>query len=424
MALPPFAPLDVSSYKWHQTSQPGTWERRACGIENLDGLEVPNKKGHNDFHITVTSHFHDQSLTLDKLTGAIKHVWRRIRFYHPQIACAPLWRGGQLFLTYRGPENDDEVIRWVDQTVNIELSGKGALELQRGLEEKRRAAGSSIQSSDPASIYIIPSTSMAAGKTSSTDVTFLFHLNHIFLDGSGAYTLIGLVLQDLASELCSPAGRPTPFKWENSVQYLPPPFIEVISPNQHLSGPSFESALQTALADTMASQSSWGLKPTGVVNGVARNEFLVLSTIETDRVKSAARKAGLNITHLAHAAVFLVGLEANPPTEGSQRSNIASYFALDDRQYINEKLSQHRRQYLPNCHGHGNIKLDNIQEYILGPRATPGDIRRKLIAVATKIKDGYDSCARRPCRVSAGLAFMEMLAGMLAAYVKSLERRG
>jgi hypothetical protein len=417
-----FMPLDPSAYKWNKTTEGGTRERRACGIENLDGLEVPNKKGHNDFHIAVTSHFHDQNVNLDRLTQAVKQVWRRIRFYHPQIACAPAWKGGHLFLMYQHPGNDDEVMRWVDRTVYVELNGKGVLEVQQGLEKKRRAAGDLLESSNPASIHIIPPPLTSKDETSNVDVTFLFHLNHIFLDGSGAYTLIGLVLQDLALELSIPNRKPTAFNWETSVEYLPPAFIEILTPDQNLSGPSFDKALQTAISDTVASQTSWGLKPSGTASGGAQNEFLVLSTAETDSIKSTAREMGFNITHLAHAAVFLVGLKANPPEEGSVRSSIASYFALDDRQHIDEKQSQHKRQYLPNCHGHGNIKVDNIQEYVLGQRATPAEIRRKLIAMTTEIKGGYDSCARRPCRVSAGLAFMEMLAGMLAAYVISLSR--
>ena len=420
MALPSFAPLDATSYKWHPGSEPGIWQRRACGIENLDGLEIQNKKGHNDFYITVTSHFHDKHLKQDKLIRAIKQVWRRTCFHHPQVACFPVWKGGQLFLTYRPPAGEDEVARWVEKTVNLELSRKGPIEIQHGLEKRRRAAGGTAESSRPVSIHIIPSASTTSNSVSHSDVTFLFHLNHIFLDGSGAYSLIGLVLQDLALELSAPDEKPEQFAWENTVQNLPPAFIQIITADQHLSGPSYDKALQQTLADTMASQSSWGLKPSGAVSQAARNEFLVISAIHTDRIRSAARKAGFNITHLAHAAVFLVGLRANAPknpTEASERCTIASYFALDDRQYIDDNLSKHKRLYLPNCHGHGNIMIDNIQEHVLEPRATPSELRRILIALAAKIKDCYDTCAQRPSRVSAGLAFMEMLAGMLTAYV-------
>jgi hypothetical protein len=420
MALPRFTALDANTYKWRPASEPGAWERRACGIENLDGLEITNKKGHNDFCIAVTSQIHEPNLKLDQLVTAFKQVWRRTLFHHPQVACAPVWKDGQLFLTYQPPADEEEVAKWIEQTVNCEVKGKTAVEAQMHLEEERRRARGSAVPSRPVSIHIIPPVSTQNDTISYSDLTFLFHLNHIFLDGSGAYSLIGLVLQDLALELSSSRGSPQQFKWEESIHRLPPAFINIIRPDQHTSGPPYDAALHQALADTMASQSSWGLKPTGTSSGAARNDFYIISAVHTDRIKSAARRAGFNIAHLAHAAVFLVGLRSNPPgkpAESNARSFIASYFALDDRQFIDDKFQTHQKQYLPNCHGHGNILVDGIQEYVLGPLATPEEVCRKLVAIAKQLKHGYDACAQRPSRVTAGLALMEMLAGMIAACV-------
>lgn len=424
MALPSFTPLDAQLYKWRPASEPLVWERRACGIENLDGLEIPNKKGHNDFFIAVTSHFNEPNLKLDQIVTALKQVWRRTLFHHPQVACSPVWKDGQLFLTYKPPADEEQVAKWIDHTVHCEIRGAIPVEVQQELEERRRRAGGSNLPSRPVSIHVIPPVSTQNDIISHSDLTFLFHLNHIFLDGSGAYSLIGLVLQDLALQVSTARGSPQQFNWEESVHRLPPAFISIIRSDQHLSGPSYDTALHQALADTMASQSSWGLKPSGTSSGAARNDFHVISAAHTDRIKSAARRAGINIAHLTHAAVFLVGLRSNPPrkpTESNARSLIASYFALDDRQYIDDKFQTHWKHYIPNCHGHGNIRVNDIHKYVLDPQAAPEEVCAKLIAIAKHLKHGYDACAQRPSRVTAGLALMEILAGMIAAYVIFLE---
>ncbi|RFU27065.1 hypothetical protein B7463_g9263, partial [Scytalidium lignicola] len=418
MTAPAFPPLKPSNYRWHEDPESGLWQRRACGIENLDGLELPNKKGHNDFHIAVTSRFHDQNLTVLQIARAFKEVWLRTRFNHPQIACAPRWRDGQLFLTYQPPEDDDEAIYWVNRIVKVELSWRSSEDVYLEAGEKRRAAGHSAQVSDAASVLIIAPVSTINDPISYTKITFVFQFNHIFLDGSGAYTLIGLVLEDLARELGSPGRNPESFRWEASVQNLAPAFIEILSSDQELSGEAYEAAVQKALAHTAATQSSWGLKPAGRANGTARTEFQLLSVEETDMIRAAAKKADLSLSHLVHAAVFLVGLQSNPPRKDNEDDPdpfIASYFALDDRQYIDGAFAQHKDRYLANYHGNGNVRVENISNFVLGPEVTSPELCRNLIAVGRAIKDCYNECMKRPCRVSAGLSFMEILAGMLAA---------
>ncbi|KAH8802505.1 15-O-acetyltransferase Tri3-domain-containing protein [Xylogone sp. PMI_703] len=417
MASPPFPPLNPDNYRWHEDYETASWVRRACGIENLDGMEVPNKKGHNDFYIAVTSKFHDPQLTVLHISRAFKEVWFRTRFHHPQIACVPLWRDGQLFLSYRPPQDDDEAIDWVNRTVKVELGWRSSEEVYLEAGERRRESGASQKASPAATVLILAPVKTINDRVSITKVTFIFQFNHIFFDGSAAYTLIGQVLDDLAVELGAPK-KPESFRWEKSVDNLTPAFVEILSGDQELSGGAYERALKRALNDTMTSQSSWGLTPSGSENGTARTEFQLLTAAETDNIRAAAKKSGFGISHLAHAAVFLVGLQINPPAKKNENEPepfIASYFALDDRQYIDKMFKQFQKRYLANCHGHGNVRVDNIRNWVLGPEVTSGELCRNLVAVGTQIKNSYDECMRRPSRVSAGLTFMEMLAGMLSA---------
>lgn len=423
MAVPSLSPLEVKDYTWRQAPEPGLWERRACGIENLDGLEIPNKKGHNDFYVSVTTQFHQKELTLSQIIRSFKKIWCQTRFQYPQVACAPVWRDGQLYLTHRAPADKEEAMKWVDRTVSVELSQRSAADVELDIEQKRRDSGNAAQPAGAITIHVLAHLPTINDYVANAKVVFLFHMNHIFFDGTGAYTLIGIVLEDLAADLSVTSEEmevPEYLPLVKSIENLTPAFIEILNPEQSLSGPMYDAALAKALTETIASQASWGLKTNGSGDGIARNDFYTLSAMETQNIRVAAKKAGFNITHLAHAATFLVMLKLNPPTKSETASGnidpfIGSYFALNDRRWIDKKFLDPRGRYLANCHGHGNIQVNDIRRFCLTADSTEEEICRCLATLAATIKSCYDEYIHRPCRVSAGLAFMEMLAGIVAS---------
>ena len=140
---------------------------------------------------------------------------------------------------------------------------------------------------------------------------------------------------------------------------------------------------------------------------------------DSQRIIEAAEQRGLNVNHLTHAALFLALLRIHPPS--SSESRIASHIAVDDRRILQGRFAPGQEPFFGNCHGHGSIRVDEIQQYTLPSSAGNKAIYSKLEDLARKLKAEYTKTIKEHCRVSAGVAFMETLAKLVSRYMSLLQ---
>lgn len=95
-------------YKWKQSDTDATlWQRRACGVEAVIGIEASNEPGHSDVFLSATVQLHSSSHTLSDVTEAARRAWLKLRFNYPQIACLSGYDGEpNCSIQYRAPQDD------------------------------------------------------------------------------------------------------------------------------------------------------------------------------------------------------------------------------------------------------------------------------------------------------------------------------
>ena len=196
-------------------------------------------------YITVDATLTRHDLTLQKLTEAAKEVWQQSRFEHPEIACKPVWEDTQCMLEYLVP-NPRELDDWIERSLHVEASARKPDDIYTEIGQRG--------SDDAVQVYVVAPSST---KTSSTvtDLYFVFHLNHLFFDGTGAHLTVGHFLKKLARKLGRQSEQAADaFRWNESVKNLSPAFLAFLPESQRTSGPEFEAAAGRAFQQLMASQ--------------------------------------------------------------------------------------------------------------------------------------------------------------------------
>lgn len=255
--MPPIPAINPDEYRWARSeTDPDLWQRRACGTEAIVGVEASNMHGENDMFYSATIEFHNTKYTLGDVEIAAPRAWQLLRLEHPEIACSTGYDGQvKCLLQYRAPRNDQEAQQWADRTVLVEASDRAPSAIRDDIMAARKMDGAG--NADAATMYIAASVVDKSATIGSESVHFLFHTNHLYFDGIGLRQMACAFFRGLAAQLCKNLASPFErLPWHQSSENLPPPIVELLNADQHISGPSFDDALQDLLGIMMQARVS------------------------------------------------------------------------------------------------------------------------------------------------------------------------
>lgn len=198
--LPQLPPLFVESYRWEKSkTDPRVLRRRGNGAEAI-GLRDSNLKGQYNLYLITTLRTYDvptaTRLSLSILKEKLQAALLEIRFQHPDIACTAVW-DDQIapLIQYRAPENHNEALTWVQNTIQVQATPQTGLDVRTEIEERRRVAGKPVKA---VSIYAIADVADESTQFSpGTVVDLLIHMDHLYWNGMGARMFAGDLLRRL-----------------------------------------------------------------------------------------------------------------------------------------------------------------------------------------------------------------------------------
>lgn len=250
--LPPIPPINLDEYQWKPSdNDPSLWQRRACGAEAIVGIQENMAKGEYDLFYATTVQLHTKESTLQGVKLAARAAWRLLRYQEPQIACIPASDGQvKALLQYRTPKDEEEVKAWTERTILVEASERTPMEIRDTHEEERKQKG--LGASESATVYLAASVTDETTHLEDTALRFLFRVNHLFFDGIGFRCMIASFFRGLATQLShQSATSDDALDWSKNAENLPPAYINLLVPEQHTSGPEFESSFQQQVGSLM-----------------------------------------------------------------------------------------------------------------------------------------------------------------------------
>lgn len=251
--------IDPSSYTWKSSARdPTFWQRRACGVEALYGVEAHQTAGANDIFFLTTIELDKKRNpnSLRDVERAAQRAWIRLRSNHPEIACTVAFDDQKkCLLQYRVPKDDRQARIWAERTIYAEASYKPIMAVRDAWVEITGL--SQICSREAVIIYIVASAAHE-GETlkEGAEVELLFHSNHLFFDPIGFRAMASAFLELLAAELHTPPYFPLNLPWHQNAQKLPPASVGMLGLKEQIAGPEFDRALEEQLAMFVAMEVS------------------------------------------------------------------------------------------------------------------------------------------------------------------------
>lgn len=248
-------PIKVDDYRWQSPSDDPTLRvRRACATEAMFGIQASAQHGENDFFIATTVRFHasfsgSKIFTLRDLERKTQSSLVRLRFSQPQVAVTLSWnKQGNCSLQYRAPKDMDEVHRWAAGIVTAEENLCSPMELRDQVEEKKKQQNS-MSNSNAVMLYISAPISALDTALENSEVHYLFRFSHCLFDGIAARQIVTMLFQNLVAEISdSSVSRHEDINWKQSTSNVTPAFVELMDPQQDLSGPRFDRTVHDHMA--------------------------------------------------------------------------------------------------------------------------------------------------------------------------------
>ncbi|KAL8931766.1 MAG: hypothetical protein Q9216_007079 [Gyalolechia sp. 2 TL-2023] len=420
--IPPIAPIDPDSYKWKQLdTDPLVWQRRACGAEAIVGIQENMAKGEYDLFYATTVELHTKQHSLQDLKLAARAAWRLLRYQEPQIAGTAA-SDGQLkaLLQYRVPETEEEVNNWLERTILVEASDRSPMAIRDSQEEERKREN--LGASESATIYLAASVPDETTPLADTELRFLFRINHLFFDGIGFRCMIASFFRGLAAELAkgsSTAGDA--LDWKKSADHLRPAYINLLVPEQQVSGPEYDKSLQEQLGGLMRGLNNWGIEPKSYVgNGPSKTLWRTFTLDQSQQIVRAVKQRlgpGYTITHLGQSALLLALLKIHPPGPEVGSDQIYECSSpVNARRFIQEPYQSYREPYFPLCQANGFVIFEDIKSFAQEGERQDDKTKELLTRASKASKDGYAAILNRPHSLAVGTSIMEMITGLIAYY--------
>ncbi|KAL8835235.1 MAG: hypothetical protein Q9170_003397 [Blastenia crenularia] len=424
--LPPIAPIEPGEYKWKQLdSDPSIWQRRSCGAETIVGIQENMAKGEYDLFYAATAELRAGKHTLYDVKLAARAAWRLLRHQEPQIAGTPASDGQvRALLQYRIPQSEEEVNGWLDRTVLVEASERTPMVIRNAHEEERKRKN--LGASESAAIYVAASVQDEKTALGQTELRFLFRVNHLFFDGIGFRCMIACFFRGLAAELARSSSSNKALDWKQSADNLPPAYINLLIPEQHISGPEFDKSLGEQAGSLMRGMKNWGMVPKSYIpDGPSKTIWRTFTMRQSQQLVRAVKQrlgSGHTITHLGQAALLLALVKMNPP--GPEVGNDQIWLCstpINARRFIREPYQTYQKPYLPLCQANGFVIFEDIKSFAQeGER--DDEKTKELLTKATRItKEAYSTILKRPHSLAIGTSIMEMIATMIAHHSEAMK---
>lgn len=246
--MPPFPPLVPDEFDWQTSpSDSTTRQRRAVGAETVVGIEKSNVAGANDLYLISSVQFADPSLTLSKLQGKVERALVKHRFEHPEIGQTAVWEEGHYspLIQYKPLKSNEEALAWAKELVHVRAGKETGLEIRTEHEIKRFQ-----EQSGPAKAVVVDIVAPVAGLDTpleSTNVEFVFHTNHLYLDGISKRIFVG----DFYHYLAETTDELPDLKWGEEVNNLGAPVLRLLKDGTPTSGPEYDGTLGQYAASVM-----------------------------------------------------------------------------------------------------------------------------------------------------------------------------
>lgn len=249
-------PIKVDDYHWRPApNDPSLRVRRACATEAMFGIEASNRRGENDFFIGTTIRLHSPSassrvFTLRDLEHMTQSSLVQLRASQPQVAVTLSWdRQGKCMLQYRAPKNDDEARCWAADVTTVEAGPRRLTDMRDRVEEEKKQISSTAAGGSAITVYLSAPVSGLDAALEDSELNYLFRFNHCLFDGIAARQIVTMFFQNLISEICgiSPNANGD-IDWKQSASNLAPAFVELMDPEQDLSGSRFDRTVHDHMA--------------------------------------------------------------------------------------------------------------------------------------------------------------------------------
>ncbi|EPQ50001.1 hypothetical protein GLOTRDRAFT_141642 [Gloeophyllum trabeum ATCC 11539] len=308
MSQSAFPPMDFARFVWRRsTKDPSRYVREAHGGEVFEDIFNRFLHGEQTLSLGVELRITSPVKTTDLLDLA-RSAWIATRLEIPTIAASTEQdRKGDTFISYRALKDEDEARAWAEKTVVL-------YEETDDLMEARVEIGKiplPIPSGEQTFIYIVPRSERSYG--------MLLYTHHTPFDGAASKIVLTKYLKVLAnyladSSLLSFSG----YKWGEEVANLLPPTTEILGPNEDKSGEGYQRTLGTVMQEMATGMPcAYGFKVRAIGPGTTRRVWHTFSVAESTRMIDNARSLGFTINHIAQAALCLICVDDNPPTDST-----------------------------------------------------------------------------------------------------------
>ncbi|OKL63819.1 hypothetical protein UA08_01099 [Talaromyces atroroseus] len=411
-------PLVIDDYNWKTSkTDASVRERRVNGAEAIVGDKQLNAAGSLDLYLISSVRFANASLTLSQLKAKLERVLVKLRFEHPEIGQTVLWEEDHVLplIQYKPLKSSEDALAWARKLVRVRASTQTGFDIRTETEVKRHQEGG-INPALPIDIDIVAPVSGLDAALGLVDVEFVFHSNHLYVDGISKRMLVNDIFSYLGDEIsASSTGELPVFKWGEEVQNLGAPVLTLLKAGIQLCGPSFDEATRKHLENAIKGMQNYGPNAKEG-HGLPRTIFHTFTKEESDAIYKAVKtKVGPSASpaHLGHAAVFLSLLKSSPPSDDTPDTQVyVSQSPVNGRRFL-ENPQKHAKTYYPVTQSTCPVLYGNIKQYEIANASK--EMWDEYLLTATKIaKETYDQRLANPAALPISINFHNLI-GFLQA---------
>ena len=268
--------------QWKEIS-PGRFERPFDGIERFYKACAIGEGPLEPLSITAVAKLR-LNVPASDIAGALRHVWKTIRYDNPQIACTE-----QSDTNVYVVPDETALTTWIENTFFIVPSQNADSLLP------------TFTRSPSATLHYLPQTSEV-----------VVHCSHSRMDGIGALRLLHQLFTALA--------EPRTISFGTEFKNLSPGLFDAVGVQTGVT-PEIQQTTTELLTTLGSGQPSLGLSKmtSNQIPGPTRRRELKLGIHKTHAAVKACKDLGLGVTAAVHAAVILATQQLSPPEHAGRK---------------------------------------------------------------------------------------------------------
>ncbi|KAJ3520564.1 hypothetical protein NM688_g9144 [Phlebia brevispora] len=258
---------------------------------------------------------------------------------------------------------------------------------------------------DQTFLYILPS--------SETNYGIVFFSSHVPFDGAGTKAIMNVYLEKLTQYIVDPSlAAKEVAAWGPEADKLLPFITEVLADSEPREGPAYQQTLKSVMDDlSYTTPRLRGFKPRKFGPGISRRLGHKFTAEETKALLKAARNEQLTLNHVAHAAMFLMTSEDNPPDADTPKDAVVmNYGLVNARNHLRAPYNQ-KDAYPGYCLGASAIWVDVS---LIAENAHKSK-KEQLITIAKHLKKQYQTQKEYPSLLAIEPEQMDLMVGQLAS---------